>query len=330
MANLPAKELISVVVPVYNEEKNIRVLYDRLVGVLDGAGHLFELLFVNDGSSDASSVILKHLVNKDPRVKVINLSRNFGHQAALTAGMDHSRGKAVVCLDADLQHPPEVILSMIAKWKEGHDIVFGVRRETEGIGILKRITSKIFYLAFNGLSQRKINMAAADYRLISEKVVSVFREDIRERNRFLRGLMDWVGFRQVTVEYIAERRFAGKSKYSWAKMFTFAATGFTSFSVIPLRLSLLAGIVVAFLALCYGMYAIGMKVFTNATIPGWTSLAVVITFINAVQLIFIGVLGEYIGNIFEEVKNRPIYIVADTLSQKEEGGSKIQSAVADR
>jgi polyisoprenyl-phosphate glycosyltransferase len=309
--------VISIVVPVFNEEAVIPLFYSRLDKVLSELEYQFEIIFVNDGSNDNTLGVCKKLCVKDSRVAVINLSRNFGHMSALTAGIDYSKGEAVICMDGDLQHPPELIPQMIERWLEGYDIVFTVRRQTQKVNFFKHLTAEFFYGVFNGLSAVKIHKNAADFRLISREVAEVLRKDIRERHRFMRGLVSWVGFSSCSLDFVVEKRCAGESKYSFFKMLRFAVIGITSFSVIPLRVSFFLGLFIAFCCLLYGAYAIYMKLVAHSSVPGWASLVVGFSFISSLQLVFLGLLGEYIGYIFEEVKGRPIYIVEGVFSGPE-------------
>jgi dolichol-phosphate mannosyltransferase len=297
------RQLLSVVAPVYNEVEGIEHFVGAVRAVLERLPYEHEILLVDDGATDGTGELLDRLHASDPsHVTVLHLSRNFGHQAALTAGMDYAAGDAVICMDADLQHPPALIPVMVESWQQGFDIVQAVRRETANIGWFKDITAKGFYAFINRLSSTRIEPNGADFRLLSRRVVEVFRKDVRERDRFLRGLVAWVGFRSCCVEFEAGPRFAGRSKYSVWKMLTFARTGLVSFSKIPLKVAALVGFVVSVLSLLYGMYAVFAYLFFNAVIPGWASTVLVGT--------FLGVIGEYLATMFDEIKGRPLYIVA--------------------
>ena len=303
--------LLSVVAPVYNEVEGIEHFVATVLDVLDRLPYDSELVLVNDGATDGTAEVLERLHAAHPdRIAVVHLSRNFGHQAALTAGMDCARGDAVICMDADLQHPPSLIPTMIERWQQGFDIVQTVRRHTADIGVFKDLTAKAFYALINRLSATHIEPDACDFRLLSRRVVEVFRKDVRERDRFLRGLVSWVGFRSCLLEFDAAARFAGQTKYSFVKMASLARAGLISFSKMPLKVAVLVGFVISGLSLLYGLYAIFAFLFFNAVIPGWASTVLVGTFLGGCQLFFLGLIGEYIATIFDEVKGRPLYIIA--------------------
>jgi glycosyltransferase involved in cell wall biosynthesis len=304
--------VFSVVLPVFNEETIISELYRRLSRVMESTQEPYELLFVNDGSTDRSFPLLCDFAAQDLRVRVLNFSRNFGHQMAITAGLDYSRGKAVVVMDADLQDPPEVILSLIERWREGYDVVYAVRAERRGEGISKRGTAALFYRLLKYLARVDIPADAGDFRLMSRRAIEALRM-LRERHRFVRGLSNWIGFRQTAVPFVREVRYAGKTKYPLEKMIKFAFDGITSFSFVPLQLATYLGFSASAVSFCYILYAIGLKLFTDETVLGWTSLIVAVLFIGGVQLITLGIMGEYIGRIYEEIKGRPLYIVADAI-----------------
>ncbi len=306
------RKRLSVVAPVYNEVEGIAHFVASLLDVLGRLPYDFEIVLVDDGATDGTGDLLDRLQAEHPdRLTVIHLSRNFGHQAALTAGMDHAGGDAVVCLDADMQHPPAVIPEMVARWEEGFDVVQAARRpETESAGWFKRATARVFYYGINLLSPTRIEPNAADFRLLSRPVMEVFRKDLRERDRFIRGLVTWVGFRYCRIEFDAPPRFAGHTNYSLLRMISFARTGLVSFSKIPLKLAVLFGFAVSALSLLYGLFAVVAYLFFKAVIPGWASTILVGTFLGGCQLFFLGLIGEYIATIFDEIKGRPIYIVA--------------------
>jgi polyisoprenyl-phosphate glycosyltransferase len=298
----------SVVIPVYNEAEVLPTLYDRLTRVLNGLGEPYEIIFVDDGSADESPLLLQDLQAKDERVKFLSLSRNFGHQIAITAGLDHSTGQAVVVMDADLQDPPEVIPRLIEQWRKGYDIVFAVREKRRGEGLFKRATAALFYRILRHLTATEIPLDAGDFRLMSRKAVETLN-DIRERNRFIRGLAGWIGFRQTSVSFVRDIRHAGETKFPLKKMLRFALTGIISFSLVPLQLAGYLGFLVSSVSFFYMMYAIGLKLFTDRVVLGWTSVMVAVLFLGGVQLLSLGIIGEYIGRIYEEVKQRPLYIV---------------------
>ncbi len=301
-------QLISVVVPVFNEMKNIPVLYTELIKVLKNFE--YEIIFVNDGSEDLSEKTIKLLNTKDKRVKLINLSRNFGHQVAITCGLDFSTGDAAIIIDADLQDPPKVIPRMIEKWQQGYDVVYGVRKERKGENFFKISTAGLFYRLINLLSGTKIPQNVGDFRLVSKKVVDVLR-NTREYQRFMRGMVSWIGFSQTGIEFNRAKRFSGKSKYSTVSMIRLAVDGLLSFSFFPLRIASLLGIITAFGAIVFIFYTIYLKTY-GSTVKGWSSTIVIILFLGSIQLIAIGIIGEYLGRIYEEVKRRPLYVISST------------------
>lgn len=300
--------IISVVLPVCNEEKTIDEMYTRLAGVVCGLTDEFEFIFVNDGSSDYSGNKLANLASRDTRVKIIELSRNFGHQAAICAGLEYSRGDAVIMMDADLQHPPELVPLLLQKWREGNDIVFTVRDSSADLGFFKNITAKLFYKCINLLSSIDIPENSADFRLFDRSVVNQLLR-FKERTVFLRGLVAWVGFRKVAVHYDAAPRHAGETKYTLVKMVKFAFDGITSFSTIPLHISTIIGVIVSLFSFSYAVYAIWIKLFTDRALPGWTSVLVSVLFLGGVQLLSLGIIGAYLNRIYTETKGRPKFIV---------------------
>ena len=302
---------LSIVVPVFNEADNLQTLYDALARQLDSLNLPAELIFVNDGSSDDSLATLKRLSSHDGRVKVVGLSRNFGHQCCITAGIDHASGDAVIVMDADLQHPPELIPEMVARWRDGYQVVYTVREDAADTGLFKRWTSSAFYRCINAVSEVPIIANAADFRLMDRAVVNCLIA-MPERSRFLRGMISWVGFRQIGIRYVANPRHAGKSKYSVRKMLSLAVQGITSFSSLPLRLSAYIGFATAVSVIPYALWGVYAKLFTDQVVHGWASLEVSVLFLGGVQLMSLGVIGEYVGRIYTEVKGRPIY-VADEL-----------------
>ncbi|MFB0527080.1 MAG: glycosyltransferase family 2 protein [bacterium] len=302
----------SIVVPVFNEKEVLGELYKRITSVMDKLSEPYEIIFVNDGSNDGSFELMKTLHSQDSQVKIINFSRNFGHQIAITAGLDYASGKAVITIDADLQDPPEVIPNLIDKWKEGFDVVYGIREEREGEGIFKLVTARIFYRFLRRITDTNIPADTGDFRLISGKVVESLK-NIRERNRFVRGLVSWVGYRQIGVSYKREKRFGGHTKYPLRKMLKFAVDGISSFSFLPLRIASYGGFVISGIGILYAIYVIIVKLFTNKALPGWASLMVAILFLGGVQLITIGIIGEYIARIGEEAKQRPLYIIKEII-----------------
>lgn len=303
--------LISVVVPCFNEQEVVRETHRRLSATLGALGGLrYELIFVDDGSRDATRTLLRELQAADAHVRLVLLSRNFGHQLAVTAGIDHARGSAVVLIDADLQDPPEVIEAMLARWREGYQVVYGARSERQGETAFKRATARVFYRVLNRLSDVDIPLDTGDFRLMDRQVVEALRS-MPERDRFLRGMVSWAGFRSIAVPYRRAPRLAGESKYPLWKMVRFAVDGILSFSHSPLRLATWIGVAASGLALLGMVYAILMRLFTDVWVPGWTLLFVAVSFFGGVQLLSLGIIGEYVGRIYSESKRRPLYLVAE-------------------
>jgi dolichol-phosphate mannosyltransferase len=298
----------SIVVPVYNEAEVLQALYNRLTPVMAGLGESYEIIFVNDGSTDESPLLLQDLQGKDKHLKLLSLSRNFGHQIAITAGLDHSLGQAVVVMDADLQDPPEVIPQLVDQWRKGYDLVSAVREKRRGEGLFKRATAALFYRLLRHLTVTEIALDAGDFRLMSRKAVETLK-GIRERSRFLRGLSGWIGFRQTSVSFVRDVRQAGETKYPLKKMVRFALNGIMSFSSVPLQMASYLGFLVSSVSFFYMVYAIGLKLFTDRVVLGWASVMVAVLFLGGVQLVSLGIIGEYIGRIYDEVKQRPLYIV---------------------
>jgi glycosyltransferase involved in cell wall biosynthesis len=300
--------VVSVVVPCHNEEANIYPLHARLRAVLDGAGLSWELICVNDGSDDGTLPALLRLQAEDARVRVHDLSRNFGKEAALTAGLDQARGLAMIPLDADLQDPPEVIPALIARWREGYDVVNAVRAAREGEGWLKRSSAHLFYRVINRLSAIAIPPDTGDFRLLSRAAVEALRQ-MPERRRFLKGMFVWVGFPTASVTYRREGRQAGRSSWTYWRLWNFALDGITSFSEVPLRIAAYLGLGVALLSLLYGLFLLLRTLAFGNPVSGYPSLMVAILFLGGVQLVAVGVIGEYVGRIYEETKQRPVYII---------------------
>ena len=304
---------VSIAIPVFNEAENIPLLFDHLTPVLDSLPFTFEILFVDDGSSDATYAKIKELQRRDRRVKAVSFSRNFGHQAALTAGLHYATGDAVITMDGDLQHPPSLIPTLLEKWIEGFRIVYTTREATADESFFKKITSRLFYRIINAFSDTPVQPFAADFRLLDRTVVDSLNT-LKERDRFLRGLIGWMGFPSIGVPYQANERAAGTSKYSTRKMFKLAVDGILSFSATPLHLVTYLGLAVSCLSFLYGLYSIYAYFFTNLTIPGWTSLLVTVLFLGGVQLFSIGFLGEYLIRVYNEAKGRPPYIIQEILN----------------
>jgi polyisoprenyl-phosphate glycosyltransferase len=308
--------LLSVVIPIYNEQATLSELYRRLTRVLSEnlAELAYEIVFVNDGSTDGSIQILSELHADDPAVKVVNLSRNFGHQAALTAGLDYAKGNAVICMDGDVQDPPEIIPTLVARWRDGNDVVYAVRKLRKE-GFIKRGCYAAFYRLLRRLSMVSIPLDAGDFALMDRRVVDCLKA-LPERSRFIRGLRTWVGFRQAAVEYEREKRFAGVPKYTWSKLVHLAVNGLLSFSALPLRMATAVGFMISFCSLLGIILALYLKLFTDLAIPGWTATVIPILVLGGIQLLSIGILGEYIAQIFDEVKQRPLYIIDGILDSE--------------
>ena len=304
--------LVSVVVPCYNEEEVLRETHAHLTAALAGCGAGFEIVYVDDGSSDRTAEVQRELQAADPRVRVVRFSRNFGHQIAVSAGLEHAAGDCCVVIDADLQDPPEVIPEMLALWREGYHVVYGVRTDREGETAFKLWTAKLFYRLINRLSDVKMPVDAGDFRLMDRRVVDVLLS-MPERDRFLRGMVTWVGFRQAAVMYRRAARRAGESKYPFLKMLKFATDGVVSFSFTPLRLAVWSGFISIALALAGIAWAILERLLSEDWVRGWASIFVAVLFLGGVQLVTLGVIGEYIGRIYAEVKRRPLYVVAERL-----------------
>jgi len=300
----------SVIVPMYNEEEVIEYTYERLKLVMDNTNEAYELIFVNDGSKDRTVELISMICDFDPNVRLINFSRNFGHQIAISAGMDYAQGDAIIVIDADLQDPPEVIIDMIAKWKEGFEVVYGKRLKRKGETMFKKMTAKLFYRTLRSLTNVDIPVDTGDFRLIDRKVCDVLR-GLKEKNRFVRGLVSWIGFNQTMVEYEREERFAGETKYPLKKMIAFAIDGITSFSYKPLKIATYIGFTLSITSFLYLLVVIFQKLFTGTTIAGWASIVAVNLLFNGIILMLLGIIGEYIGRIYDESKNRPLYIVRE-------------------
>lgn len=314
-------DLLSVVVPCFNEEAVLAATHARLRAALDAIGMPWEILYVDDGSRDRTREILLSLAAGDDRVKVISLSRNFGHQIAVTAGLNHAAGAAVVLIDADLQDPPEVIGRMVEQWREGYDVAYGLRTERAGESRFKRWTAQLFYRLINRLSDVSIPLDVGDFRLLSRRAVDAFNA-MPECDRFVRGMVAWVGFRQVAVPYARDKRHAGESKYPLRKMLRFALDGIISFSDAPARFATTVGFVSLAIAALVSLQVFVAYFFARDTVPGWTSTFLAITFLGGVQSLCIGILGEYIARIYREVKRRPLYLVAATANLPAATGSR--------
>jgi dolichol-phosphate mannosyltransferase len=302
--------LLSIVIPVFNESEVIHASYERMRKVLSSLDRfLYEIVFVDDGSKDDSYQKLVQLAHRDPNVRLVKFSRNFGHQTAITAGIDMARGDAVVVIDADLQDPPEVIRAFIAKWEQGYDVVYGIREKREGETKLKLMTATLFYRILRTLVKIDIPVDTGDFRLMSRRAVEKFKQ-LREKDRFVRGLVSWVGFRQTGVYYARDKRHAGTTKYPFRKMLKFALDGITSFSSTPLKLATWMGYLASLLGFLYACSVFIQKAL-GYTVQGWATIMIGILFIGGVQLICIGIMGEYVGRIFDEIKQRPLYVVEE-------------------
>lgn len=311
--------LLSVVVPCYNEQEVLRATHERLTGVLAELSTLdYELIFVNDGSRDDTQPILMQLQLVDSHIRVLLLSRNFGHQVAVTAGLEEASGDAVVIIDADLQDPPEVIPQMVQLWREGNDVVYGMRVDRRGESKFKLWTAKIFYRLINRLSETKMPFDAGDFRLLDRRVVEVINA-MPERARFLRGMVSWAGFRQVSLPYERAARHAGTSKYPLTKMIRFAMDGIISFSLLPLKLAIWTGFLAIWIAVAGIIVAVIDRLMDKNLTRGWASLFVAVLFMGGVQLVSLGIIGEYLGRIYTEVKRRPLYVIQERLGFTDAG-----------
>jgi glycosyltransferase involved in cell wall biosynthesis len=304
--------VLSVVVPCFNEEAGLRETNSRLVAVLEGISPNFEIVYVDDGSTDSTPDLLREMQLQEWRIRAIRFSRNFGHQMAITAGLEHSRGDAVVIIDADLQDPPEVIREFFQTWLDGNDVAYGVRLEREGETAFKRGTAKLFYRFINRLSDTAIPLDTGDFRLMDRRVVDALLA-MPERDRFVRGMVSWLGFSQVAVPYRRAPRFAGDTKFSLFKMMRFATDGIVSFSILPLRLATWIGFAASGIALIEIVIALFDRFFTNGLVRGWTSTVIAVWFVGGVQLICMGIIGEYVGRIYGESKRRPLYVVRERM-----------------
>lgn len=304
------KPTFTIIAPIYNELESIPELYPRIRDVMDQTGEPWELVLVDDGSTDGSTDVIRKLGDNDERVRPVIFARNFGHQIAVTAGMDFSRGDAVVIIDADLQDPPEVILDLISKWREGYQVVYAVREEREGETWFKKTTASFFYRLINRITDVEIPLDTGDFRLMDHKVVQVMNR-MREKHRFPRGMSAWVGFRQIGVQYKRKPRFAGETKYPLKKMIRLALNAITSFSYFPLQLATYIGFISAGLSVLAIPVVAILRLVTGTALFGQATTLVIVLFLGGVQLISLGIIGEYIGRIYDEAKGRPLYIVAD-------------------
>lgn len=299
---------VSIVVPVYNEEDNIAHFVQSVEKVMETLPYAYEILFIDDGSRDRSREILREMGERDPHVQSIFLARNAGHQVALTCGTDHANGDAVITMDGDMQHPPELLPVLLAKWEEGYEIVQTVRLTTEGASLFKRLTSKYYYRLLNAMTDVEIQEGGSDFRLMDRKAVLALRR-YHEHARFIRGIVGAMGFRKTTVEFVAPERFAGQSKFSLHKMISFALDGILAYSVQPLRVAFYVGICSALLAILLFLHVL-YETLRGETVAGWSTIVVCSLFFGGMQMMMLGVCGEYIARILQEVKNRPLYLIA--------------------
>jgi len=318
MVSEKTKHMISIVVPIFNESETIDTCYQRLKKVLDSLeSYSYEIVFVDDGSQDDSYQKLVDFADRDSKVRIIKFSRNFGHQIAITAGIDHAHGDAVVIIDADLQDPPEVIKEFISKWEEGYEVVYGVREKREGEGMMKLLTASLFYRLLKAMINIDIPVDVGDFRLMSRRAADKLKE-LKERDRFVRGLVSWVGFRQIGVPYCREKRYSGETKYPYRKMIKFALDGITSFSSVPLKLAAWLGYFTSLLAFLY-LCSVFVQKAMGVTVQGFATIMVGMLFLGGVQLICLGIIGEYIGRIFNETKQRPMYVIEQIYRAKGDG-----------
>jgi dolichol-phosphate mannosyltransferase len=307
----PTAPALSIVVPLYNEEANVHALYQRLKAVVDGMGVSHEFVFINDGSRDSTLALVHGLSERDPQVRYIDLSRNFGHQIAVTAGLDHAAGEAVVIIDADLQDPPELIPELYAKLRSGYEVVYAKRLSRPGESAAKLMTAKLFYRMLAAITHVDIPVDTGDFRIISRKVVEALKL-MPEQSKFLRGQISWIGFRQTYVQYNRAQRAGGETGYTYSKMLRLAIDGITAFSDFPLKLASLSGFFVSGVAFLIMLYTLYSRFVSHDYQPGWASLMISVLFMGGVQLIAIGIIGEYIGRLSADVRQRPLYLIADT------------------
>ena len=308
-------KLISIAVPVYNEQDNINRLHLEIVRYMEPLPYRFELIFVDDGSKDATPLVLDRLTQQDARVRALILARNYGFQTALTCGLENADGDAVITMDGDLQHPPSLLPDLIRRWEAGADIVQTIRKDTEGASLLKKWTSRFFYKMINVISKIHITEGGSDFRLLDRKVVLSFRR-FGERAKFIRGIISSIGYRQEFVEFVAPPRLAGVSKFSLGKMLHFALDGITAYSKLPLRIAFYMGLLLGLGSFFLLGHVLFIKFFTEEAVPGWATTSASIFLLGGLQLVGLGIVGEYVGRIFEEVKGRPLYLIRDELRKK--------------
>lgn len=302
---------LSIVIPVYNEEQVLEILYDRLCSVLDKINKNFEVILVDDGSHDSSPLIMQKLHEKDPRFKIVRFSRNFGHQIAISAGLNFISGEVIAIMDADLQDPPEVLPQFLEKWKEGYHVIYAIRTKRKE-NFLKRAAYALFYRVLSRISHIEIPLDSGDFCVMDRKIVKILNK-MPERNRFVRGIRSWIGFKQTGLSYERDKRYAGEAKYTFRKLLRLAFDGVVSFSFVPLKMASLFGFAVSVFAFFYAVATLFQKLFTTTTVPGYTTIIILVCFFGGVQLMTIGILGEYLGRIFDEVKKRPLYLVDEMI-----------------
>ncbi len=300
--------IISIICPAYNESDGIGIFLEHLVPVMDRLNQTYEIVFVNDGSRDNTLEVLLQAKKRYNHIRILNLSRNFGKEAALTAGLENAKGEAVVAIDTDLQHPPQIIEQFVKKWQEGYDVVVGKRLSRTGEHPLKKVAAKLFYTLHNKISDIEIPADIGDFRLMSRKVVDALKQ-LPENQRFMKGIFAWVGFKTAIVEYYQEERVAGKSSFNGWKLWNFALDGITSFSTVPLRVWLYIGVVIAAISFMFGIWIAVKTIVFGVETPGYASTMVMILFLGGIQLMGIGIMGEYIGRLYKEAKRRPVYIL---------------------
>jgi dolichol-phosphate mannosyltransferase len=304
----------SIIIPIYNEEKNIYILCERLTKVVEAMQVSYEFIFINDGSRDNSMALIKAISTNNSHIKYINFSRNFGHQVAVTAGLDYCTGQAIAIIDADLQDPPELLMEMYDKMKEGFEVVYAKRRSRAGENFLKKFTAKLFYRVLAKITSVEIPVDTGDFRIMDRKIVDVLKQ-MPEQQKYLRGQIPWIGFRQTFVEYDRDERNAGETGYTFRKMLRFALDGITSFSTTPLKFATASGFIVSFISFVWILYALYARFIIKNYVAGWTSIMIAVLFIGGVQLICIGIIGEYISRMSANIRNRPLYVVGETNMQ---------------
>ncbi len=302
------KILLSIVVPSYNEEEVLTEFHKRISEVLDSIPIAAEIIYVNDGSNDNSLTVMRTLRESDPRVAIVDLSRNFGKEIAMSAGLDHASGDAVVIIDADLQHPPELMPEMLKNWKDGYDVVYATMVSRVGENVIKRVAKHAYYRLVRSISSVTIPENAGDYRLLSRRAVDSVKA-LKEKHRFMKGLFSWIGYPQISISYQPDRRHAGRTKWSFFDLWNLAIEGITSFTIVPLKIATYIGILTAFVAFGYAVYIVFKKLMFGEPVPGYPTIMVMILFLGGIQLITLGIIGEYLGRVFIETKQRPLYIL---------------------